>query len=491
MNWRTTTIFILVGFALIISLGILAPAAAIEIGQGDVAYMGEMVDISLAVSWPDFAVAWCTGGYYGCQPPTQIIQITGNMHKYYLDPAVWHYGTYYRWDGEWRRGENSVAFTINPGVRPRIPITKNTTVNTTVKTELSASKRTSDEIRQFIIAKGDDVKITTYYNQQYNDTGSLWVFSSLDMIKDLKLNRTDSDYSYQLSSADTGNMEIGKYTGYLHFSGRNHLQDVYYNSEEEALDTPYDDKFVPDVSLRNYIPERVKEKFEVMVRTGTYSDDILVPITMEIVEPSIRITEVLQGEGKMWIGGETTWSEGTPMSLKLDADNYALSEDIAAHSWQTLVTGNLTKIRTFSMTTPLDTDELSIGMHEIKASVNHNYLKNDNYYNFRVSDVYVMPTPTPKIVRVISLPTMVTPEPTPVPTVEYYAPQYPENPPVIAEAGSYVIASIEGEITPVPVAVPVTANITRPSPTRDPNITLPLPWWIGILAMVFISWRIR
>ena len=494
-------IFILLLFG-ISGLWLFTPhvSASIELAQGDVAYKNETVDISMVVSWPDFDLAYCEHGYYGCQPPDQIIHIEGNLHKYWLDPKVWKYGTYYRWDGEWHKGENSVAFTINPGTRPvEIKDSNNVSlVNTTIKTGASASRRTSDDLRKFIIAKGDDFNLITHYPSQYNDSGSMWFFGWSDTELDIKLMRNDTDYSHQFAASDTGKMEVGDYTGFLQFSGRNGFQDVFYNKDKDELDTPYDDDIIPDVSLETTAPEQILGKYRYLSTPSEYNDDIRVPINVTISEPSLLVTEVLQGENKFWVHGTTTWSEGTVVVIKLDPDNYALRKDIDDHTWETVATGNLSELREFDITIPYDMSELSLSEHEITASISKNYIENNAKYLFRVSDIYVIPTPTPAIKKIMStvdyepLPTMIQPVVTDDVTVEPTAPQSPAEP-VVISTGSYVVVEtglpIE-EVGKAPTKA-ITVSTTRiiPTATKDQNIHVPLPWWVAIAAIGIAVWR--
>lgn len=489
----------------ILALWVFSPhASAIDIAQGDILYKNETVDISMAASWPDYAVAWCKGGYYGCTPPDQVIQITGNMHKYWIDPAKWNYGTYYRWDGEWHKGENSVAFTINPGTRPvNVKNSKNETIsNETMKTEMSASRSHADDLRNFIIAKGDDFTLSTHYPSKYNDSGSMWFFEFHDTILDVPLIRNDSDYSHYFSASETGKMEMGDYIGYMQFSGPNGFQDVYYDAKNDNLDTPYDDAVIPDVNLEISSPEQTHYKFINMGIPSKWNDDIRVPINLSIVEPDILVTEVVQDEEKhtFRIHGTTTWSDGTPVQIKLDPDNYALPKDIFDHTWTTVAVGNLSVIREFDITIPYDERELALGMHEIKAFIDKNYIQNTAYYNFRVSDIYVMPTPTPSIKKVFEtgdskpIPTMIKPEESktiPVTT----APQSPVEPVVISTGGSHVEVLEEQALTPSEITATTattvqTKNVTvTPTATRDPNIHVPLPWWVAVAAVGIAVWR--
>ena len=226
---------------------------------------------------------------------------------------------------------------------------------------------------------------------------------------------------------DTFSTTPGKYTGYVQFNGNNNLQDVYWNPTDKCLDTPYDDAIIPDVCPNVWNPASIKLEFENLVHTMRYSDDVLIPVTMTVTEPVIVIADIMQGDTTLQIFGTTSWSDGTELVMRLDPDNYALPRDIQTHTWKTYITGNLQESRVFATTLNLDTTELYLGTHEIEMSVTKNKYVTTVYHNFRVSGIYVMPTPTPKFEKVIlnmngtriatATPTIIqTSTPTPSPT---------------------------------------------------------------------------
>jgi hypothetical protein len=478
MDWKNCIILILIGIALIFVFGIISPASAIDVRQGDYAYLDETVDISLAASWPDFALAYCKGDSYGCSPPDQIIQITGNMHKYKLDSKVWRTGTYYRWDGSWNRGENMVAFTILPGVRPAIVNATTQPINPITDVQI----KKVEGPYHFTIARGDTAIFKTYQNR--TDPGHLWIFAATKDSYDIPLEMDNQTYSRTLTFNQTFAMDVGKYDGYLQFNGNNKMQDVFI--KDGYLDTPYDDAVVPDVDLELWNLVNMRSKFEKLTQETPNFDDVLIPITVQVLDPIIMITNVEQDEDMLWISGSTTWSDGTVITLKLDPDNYKLASDIALHTWQSTAHGDMSTARVFSTAMKIKKEELYIGVHEIQMTTEVNKFVTTMNYNFRISDVYVMPTPTPAIVRRITamdytdISKNVTPTPEPLPEVVV---RDFERAPYVAppEPVSYAIAT----------TATIIPNTTKPTatPTKDPNITVPLPFWIGIAAVFVVAWR--
>jgi hypothetical protein len=424
----------------------------ITISQGSIAYMNETVDISLAVAYPDFQVAWCEARNYDCDPPDQVIDITGNMHTYWLNPEKFRYGTYYRWDGEWHRAENSIAFTILPGQRPIKRI--NQTVN---KTNVTQQIRPHEGPYEYLIARGDTPTVYTVLNR--SDVCQLWIFSDTMTTYDMALSYSNDTYSRKLTESETFSMSSGEYDGYIQCNGNNGLQDIFLLDGE--LDTPYDDRIVPDVPVVAWNLLNVKRQFDQLAKDIPRFDDLLIPIRVSISEPTVTITSTEQDDTKLYISGTTTLGNDTPIVLKLDPDNYVLPKDVALNTWTTYASGSIDAPRTFNTAISLNKDDLYIGMHEITSTVENNGDVTVSSLNFRVSDVYVMPTPTPEPKRMIygkdweGIPVKVTPTPTPE----------------VTETQEVVITVIPT----VNVTVNATPNVTTVKTTAVPTANQTIP----------------
>jgi hypothetical protein len=462
-----------------------ASALTVDLHQGDNAYLNETVDLSQAVAWPDYKMVWCIGDNYGCEPPTQTIQITGYMHSYWLDPAIWHLGTYYRWDGHWNRGENSVAFTIKPGTRP---IINQSATGQNITNQSYTPNQTVEGPYSYLIARGDDPLIKIRVARE--DPGHFWMFGAKKELLNFPMNQSGFDYSYQMQVNDTFSTDVGKYTGYLQFDGKNKLQDVFWNYDEHVLDTPYDDSVIPDVQVNEWNPPAVKAAFENLIKDNKYSDDILVPVTMQVVEPTIIITDLTQGDDKIYLSGRTTWSNGTVLTIKLDDENYKLEQDKRKHTWTTNITGPLTEMRAFQVEVPVTMKEMYLGVHEIKMSVEKNNEVTDMYYDFKVTGTYIMPEPTPEFRKVMTSMND-TPVATGAPTPAPQTVSTPTIPSEITVNGTQPVITVTPR-TPAPTPTPKPANVTptKPTPTYDPNITVPLPWWIALMSIPIV-WRFR
>jgi hypothetical protein len=429
---------------LTISLLLLScPAAAyLQIAQGDRVYMNETVDISQAISWPNFQIVWCAANNYDCDPPDQIIDIESKMQAYWIDPSVFRYGTYYRWDGKWHSAENAIAFNLIPGRRP----VNKTIINKTA--EMPGEIVRPNGPFHYLIARGDTPTISTFLNR--SDSCHLWVFSNTVGSYDIPLGYNNGTYSYTFGESDTMAMSTGEYAGYIQCNGNNQWQDIYYDSD--YFKTPY--RVVKDVPVPVWNLLNAKRQFDDLIKDIPRFDDVLIPMTISVVDPTTTITGVEQDDKKLYISGTTTWGENTTIQLKLDPENYKLAQDIRFHTWDTYAIGSIDAPRTFATAMSLNKEELYVGQHEITMNVQKNRNTAISSYQFHISDIYVMPTPTPVIKRmVLGKDWNEIPEKTIIPTVT----------PTIEPEPTWEEFVV---ITPTPNA---TANITT-VPTATPTV---------------------
>jgi len=275
--------------------------------------MGEIVDISLAVAWPDFKVAWCNSEDSYCSPPDQIIEITGNMHRYYIDPNKFNYGSYYRWSGEWSRGENLDAFVVKRGKRPNESELEVVETPEPVVFGGTPSKIIRTDKTSIVIARGDTGRFE-YQNESVYGYGHLWFFGGDEYVNggthselDLPTSYDNNTYGYTFDTIVSNRLDYGNYTGYLQANGKNGFQDIYYikdyktpfNATYPILESIY--KATPSRDINGAYPEMIEDNFVDMVTDKLYSDDIIVPLTMRVVPPQIFIQdyyEEIKNNGK-------------------------------------------------------------------------------------------------------------------------------------------------------------------------------------------------
>jgi hypothetical protein len=481
---------------LLILILLITPVSAerIEIHQGDYIYQNETVDISLAGSWPDYKVAWCASNNPECDPPELVVQFKGNLHTYWMDPAIFtHYGDYYRWDGEWHRGENALAFRYQPGERPvYLNLTKNETENETPPPVQIGPFR-------WILARGDNPSFTIITNR--TDPCHLWVWSDSDALYGLSMNNVNSTYFVNLSSAQTLGLKVGTYRAYLQFDGRNGIQDIYYH--DLYLQSPYNNRIAPPVPLTYWGLGNTRMQFDEYALSIVYYDDVIIPVEVVVGDPEITITSVVQEENKLYISGATNWKENTSIILKLDPENYPLDNDAKFHTWQTYASGTMDSYRTFETAVQISPDDLSIGPHHIDMQKYGDIYSPISSYDFKRTDVYVMPIPTPKQVAVF-----VDPDYLPIPTRQVATVNTtqiktvkPTTVPVTTNSTPIVPGLTPGPIpndmtgvTPEQTfpaeATILSVNATAsPTPTHDQNIHVPIPAWVPILAILFVVIR--
>jgi len=489
---------------LLILILLIAPISAerIEIGQGDYIYQNETVDISLAGSWPDYKVAWCASNNPECDPPELVVQLKGNLHTYWMDPSIFtHYGDYFRWDGEWHRGENSMAFRYMPGERPvYLNLTENVTVNETlVPVKLGPFR--------WVVARGDNLNFTIVTNR--TDPCHLWIWSDSDSLYGIPLNNVNSTYFVELSSSQTLGLQPGSYKAYLQFDGKNGIQDIYYN--DEYLMSPYNTKIAPVVPLTYWNLGNARMQYDEYANSIVYYDDEIIPVDIIIGDPAITITSVSQEENKLYISGSTNWKENTSIILKLDPENYPLANDAKFHTWQTYVYGEVDEYRTFETAVKISPGDLAIGPHHIDMQKYGDTDSPISSYDFKRTDTYVMPTPTPERVALfvdpdyLPIPVRQTVTATPVQNMTAKPAATPTKTPVPVNttipAPGLTPGAIPNDMTGVTPeeTIPTTSNDTAtnasgnvtlaPTPTPDPNIHVPVPVWVPVLAILIIIFR--
>ena len=501
-HYRNITILIIAALLLSALVFVFVPpVSAIRIEQGNqdnpnsIVYLNETVDISLAITWPDYTIAWCDASDYYCDPPDQVIEVSGFQHSFWADPSLLHVGQYYRWSGVWNHGENQDAFYVRAGTRPVI---NETPVINVTPTPAPGIDNKGNGPFHYLIARGDSPIIYSHFlkdsdvcgNGENQYDGYFWAFGVSSMRMNVPMERKGDDYMYPMTIAATEGLATGDYTGYLQFTGRNGLQDVFVSANGNYLASPYDEMVVPKIKIDSTgmteTPGSIKTKFENMVKSAKYSDDLLIPITMTVKNPEVIIENIVQNENGIWVSGRTTWANGTELTIKLDPDNYKLPSDIRQHTWTTTITGDITEYRHFETEIPLDTKELYIGKHWLAMSVEKNGYITTMNHDFDITGTYIMPTPTPQFHKVM---TYANGTPIEVVTPEMYVSTVPTTMPVETEQTTVLpTLNVTEVITTEPTPLP-----TEPTPVPTEVIAVPLSPLLLFVAVPFALglWRIR
>lgn len=500
-KWLIT--FLIIAFAL--SILITGVSAVYEITeQGSIVYQGEYVDISRVMSWSGQFAWWANDE--PTEYPDKIVDYNdqGFMHNYYIDPDKYTVGLWYKWDGTKEMRGNNLAFIVKKGTRNQTTETfpgKATPAPT--PTPVQPAKNIPKDTH-VLIARGDEgtIRYGLDYNQSEGKEQSayLWLFGTVDSTTKilgvpLVYSKNDSVYSYAFTPIITQGLVEGWFTGYLQFTGGNGFQDVFYVNNHKfesdgeyhhTLDTPYDDKIIPDVNLDAFIPIRMSQEFEKLAKKSQYCDDVLVPITMEIATPRINFRDYYTSGDNITILGDTTMAEGTMIVFMIDPQRWALEIDKMAHTWSTQAVGLQKEPRTFSMDMPINWKEMAVGAnHTVRATVEKYKIKVTQSKDFKVTDIYIMPTPTPERERVLVEEygwhiLNVTPTATPIPT---------EAPTPTVTETSNVTANITTAQTTTITTAPTPTAVPTPKPT--PTIKVPVDAATILIAVGLGLWRMK
>lgn len=552
-------------------------SATYEVIQGDTLYLGETVDISRVMSWSG-QFAYFTSNEPG-DYPAKIIDVNdvGHMYNYYIDPTKYIVGTWYKWDGKDENAGNMLAFYIAPGIRNNTLISQinpTTTLNPTPIQTMTLPAKIPQNTH-LLLARGDigSLHYGLPYNQSYGikQQANLWLFGNspdesinqanfmtTGTLMGVPMNYTSNDgvYSFTFTPEISRNLQEGWYSGYFQFSGLNQRQDVYYETNHKVgdyrntiLETPYDDDKIPDVPLEGFIPFRIQQEFEKLESNSEYSDDILVPITVEVVTPTISIGDYWESNGNITIQGSTPMSEGTIITVMIDPDHYALLPEIRAHTFRTITknkivngveikeaecitiinemnddgynatmyNGTLSKgiqigatptktkctsvPRIYSISIPIKWNEMAIGSHTIYASIDAYGIKTSMNKDFQVTGEWVNPTPTKEFNKLIMVKEGEShlvnresglnvnsngfPNQTAIITPEVTQPE--DVIIFMNQTGNNTIQS-----TPIqtPVPTPIPTPVHTPAPVKETQSDNPLLWLIaiGVIIAVIIGW---
>lgn len=475
---RFSWIFCLI---LVLSSIPISSAYIYEVYQGDTIYLGETVDISRVMSWSG-QFAYFTNGQPG-DYPANIVDVNeeGHMYNYYINPAKYNVGTWYKWDGEKEPSGNMIAFIIAPGVRNYTYISQLNITPTKSVPSITPNPTKEPKDTHLLLARGDTgtMKYTVPIKYRDHPQAYFWLFGNIpdyDLTRGslmssgtmlgVPMNYTSAESvnSFTFTPETSNRLQEGWYSGYIQFVGENGRQDVFYSTDHKVgdtryqiLDTLYDDLLVPDVPIDGFIPVRVQQEFETLIKNTEYSDDMIIPISVEVVTPSISIGDYWDEESNIVIKGSTPMSAGTMISVIIDPDNYALLPEVKAHTYRTIAeyrdggnsesdcittytnlnndgynvsvyngtAYNITYIngthlngvtsqnnlasktkctsipRVYSIKIPLNWNELSIGHHTIQATIDSNGVHTSSTKDFDITGSWLNPQPVREFNKVL------------------------------------------------------------------------------------------
>jgi hypothetical protein len=442
-----------------------------------VAYLGEYVDLTRVIGWTGKLGYWYSDPVSGSKPDI-IIDASSFQHRFWLDPAKFKVGYWYKWDGAWESAGNSDAFEIKAGIRP-VPVdTLITKTPTPVITPLTTPAPEERAPIHILVARGDEV--TYYYKGAPEGTtqAHIWLCGQVHSILGDKMTVSGDVASYAFREEVTQNLRPGWYYGYLQFSeGR---PDVWYDESHKigddytkVLDTPYDDEIIPDVDVAPFTPPHILADFEKLESNKDYAHDTLVKITMEITDPSIRFVDYYEEDDNIIIKGNSTVSEGTNISFVIDPYRWVGGYSLNTHTHHTKLVGGIDNERRFTITVPVPWEEMGVGDHEVVATLKRLKFELSITKEFEIKGVWVNPTPRGYEEKVIVDSggwhrVNATPEPTKTPQVIY-----------ITQTPQIVYVYLTTTATPVPTKTPT------PTPTESP-----VGEFVAVVALVGVAYAV-
>lgn len=438
---------------------------------GDFVYLNETCDVSRVVSWGGM-FAHFPGEYYS-DNPDRIVNITGFMYTHFIDPNKYVVGNWYKWEGSYEANGYNLAFIVKSGKRPNVTANVTTNITPTPKPTMEIKRINTD----MLLARGEQYEYT--YNSTYKGDAWLWMFTPDNAYMGVPLEYYNG-YNYLFTPELTQSLVPDVYTEYIQFAGNNSRQDIYY--KDGGLQSLYRD--IPSVYIAgNYSYLQVPDLFLKMEK-NPLSDDIVVPLRTTIEEPSIIIKNYYRDGDTIIVQGNTSLSFDTKINCIIDPDHWTTQTEKRANTYPVTMMGDIEHERTFIVRLPLNWDELSIGEHNIVLSAQNGLINLTAHKEFKVTDTYVMPSPTPEKVKIAlddNGTPLVTAIPSPTPTPEP--------------------TTIEPTPTPDPTIEPnFTANVTIPTPTPEPTptpkpiptmYTLDLPANICVVALCIAFAKLR
>ena len=385
------------------SAPIIAPTKIVDlIGGGHtppVAYIGEYVDLSKVVGWTGQIAFWYSGYPSSIQKPDIIVDASSFQHRFWIDPAKFKVGMWYKWDGAYEDSSNPEAFEVKDGIRSA-PAPTDPASNFTGVTPIVTAVPYQQESVHLLMARGDQIEYPYWNpNEKY---GYMWLFGKTKQILGEKMDSPttgNNTFIFPFSEEITQNFEAGWYSGYMQFS--NKRPDVFYNKSKNVLDTPYDDGMIPDVPLAGLTPDRIKAEFEKLEKNSAYSEDKLINITMEIKDPILQFTDYYEVGDSIIVQGKSTLSVGTNISFIVDPTRYMAGYSTSSHTVWVLLKGELDEPRTFTVTIPVEWSQMAIGRHEVVGTINKLKINLVQKKEFDITNIWVNPVPTTSTQKVI------------------------------------------------------------------------------------------
>jgi len=375
-----------VGILLILICGLMMQSASayivppanetiVIVNQGDTVYWNHWYDIRSLSPWPNPEVAYfnvyskydygyCSG------TPNKTVNVLEYQAKFYIDPAIFTPGTWFKWGTEkCEPAENQVAFIVSEKPVPIIIENKTIIVIenvTAVPTTPSYPKIPVKHISDLLVARGDPVSFT---NEAIKDGSHVWILGRESIKEYENLLDIHSDNGVlNIPTADIQNLNPHEYTILVDNPGTNTITEAEYNQANQEIRSPF--YKTPEINAAGYSGSVLLDKLLPWFRQ--YSDDSITVLEMSVQDPMVEIRTI----DEMWVNSTsvldvqayTNVAEGTIATAYLDYN----PDDHSVHikSWATTVTGDdHGDMRTILATVPIDWENINPGEHSITIIV--------------------------------------------------------------------------------------------------------------------------
>lgn len=420
------------------------------IHQGDVVYVGDVIDVSGVVPPYEYLAYWDGFDMYDEEPDYKIelaFEKKGYW-EFYLDPDVFERrtGWWYKYDDKFEPQGNNKAFKVLPRVMKNSTMTfpNGTVIN---QSELLPTNYTVHSIQpepllperhvaDYVVARGDGANIT--------GEGQVWIFGRKDGIY---------DHAGLFSAQELDALESGTYQVAIIEPGSNTIYEARWDDTNKTINPGLYGK--EPIDAAGMSAPVVYAKLNEML-AGT--DDILTEYKMELDFPYITINRAdelyINDRTVLDIRGYTNAANNTEITVVLD-EKTTYYKDVAKQTVKTNAVrtspGNLSYYRALL---PIDYDNLAADARNhtleartalggkvqadfkisvmpadsFKPNASLKYIENRNPF---------VPTPTPEKVEVIVERTVEVPKPYPV---------TPSNEQVKAQQDEVISEKIDGYI---------------------------------------------
>lgn len=428
------------------------PPPIIEPKQGGDVYLGEFINVQLLVGWTN-QLAWFKDDQYGSQPDL-IVDASSFQKRFYIDPAKFRIGMWYKWDNVYEPAGNNEAFRVRPGTRPTPTPTINfsktvsptptmmpvenvtpiwtrpinascpTCIDVTRGIEIQIQPQTTQipidykqgmmnplglEDFQIIAARGDLIEYrgsefsTQSLGSSLKPQLSMMIIGEDYIIPNYPIHLETDSYWFRLLPEETWKFRPGEVQIIIQSAGRNGIFEVYWDDETKTIRSPW--KSVKDIETKGLSNPLISEAYLAMLRSNSSDDQfILKSIHFENFWAKIDSVTTINQDTAAIIRGSTNAAPHTAILFIIDRDKYGTEEVAKPHYFQSNVEeGKLNQPRKWVGAFSPTLENLAPGWHELKFWIQQPDKEIDRYAAFGTTDFWVHeewvnPEPT-KVIR--------------------------------------------------------------------------------------------